>query len=154
MATILESNAVFIDKAKGCGLSQANITRMRDQNIGTLGVLAFACCQPGETPSEDSLKRLIQQPGGAEPTLGEVGSVRRLVFLAQTLAVAEVKASVEGTTDATKKELAPAERSERMSNQKATLVGLSLTGELECSWFLRPGVGHVGEKHSDILASK
>lgn len=133
MATILESNAVFNDKAKGCGLSQANVDRMRAQNISTLGVLAFACCQPGETASEDSLKRLIQQAGGPEPTLGEVGSVRRLVFLAQTLAVAEVKASVEGTSDATKKELAPAERVERMANQKTTLVGLSLSGELECS---------------------
>ena len=64
--------------------------------------------------------------------VGTVSALRRLMFDAQTLAVLFLKSQVEGG-ESSKKELVPAERSERIRKQKQKLVGYDLTGPLECS---------------------
>ena len=71
--------------------------------------------------------------GGVQPTVGVLGSVRRLVFIAQSLAVADMKQQVDGPSESQKKELAPAEREARLTRQRNQLVGLTLNGELECA---------------------
>ena len=59
-----------------------------------------------------------------------VAALRRLVFESQTLAIAQLKSSIE--LDGEKKsELAPSERHVRIQNQRKKLAGLDLTGPLE-----------------------
>ena len=85
--------------------------------------LAFAPCQPGETPSEESLTGLIKTEG-AEPSRGSIAAVRHLVFEAQTLLVSQTKALVENR-EAETKDLAPAERRERIKTQSQRLAGIT-----------------------------
>ena len=55
------------------------------------------------------------------------------MFIAQSLAVADMKQQVDGPSESQRKELAPAEREARITRQRNQLVGLTLTGELECA---------------------
>ena len=132
MTTLLSSEAVFDEKATECGLSAAVLAEIKRQNISNLGTLAFSAGQPGQVATDDMLARLVTI-GGVPPTVGVLGSVRRLVFIAQSLAVADMKQQVDGPSESQRKELAPAEREARIARQRNQLVGLTLSGELECA---------------------
>ena len=131
MASILESTAAFESRAKSCGLSEAEVGVLKTQGVTTLAKLAFAITTPGANPSEDNLRSLINAADPNSVVVGTVSALRRLMFDAQTLAVQFLKSQVEGGEF--KKELVPAERSERIRKQKQKLVGYDLTGPSECS---------------------
>ena len=99
--------------------------------MNTLGKLAFALRPSGESPSEDEIKSLIRE-GSADPPLGSVAALRRLIFESQTLMTAQVRNTIEHK-DEEKRELPAAERAERVKQQAARLAGVRLTGESECS---------------------
>ncbi|CAE7553006.1 ubiad1, partial [Symbiodinium necroappetens] len=130
--TLVESKAVFLERASRVGLPDEAVKRLVDQGIDTMSKLAFAPCQPGETPSEESLTGLIQTEG-AEPSRGSIAAVRHLVFEAQTLLVSQTKALVENR-EAETKDLAPAERRERIKTQSQRLAGITMAGQSECSF--------------------
>ena len=135
MASLTESRAVFKERASEVGLDDATRTLLENQGITTLAKLAFAVGQPGETPTEGALRGMVA--GGGDPgavALGVVSSLRRLIFEAQTLLIAQVKTLVENKVDETKLEMAPAERTHRIADQRGRLVGMTLTGELECGY--------------------
>lgn len=90
MTTLLSSEAVFDEKAAECGVSAAVLAEIKRQNINNLGTLAFSAGQPGQVATDDMLARLCTI-GGIAPTVGVLGSVRRLVFISQSLAVADMK---------------------------------------------------------------
>ena len=130
--TLVESKAVFLERASRVGLPDEAVRRLVVQGIDTMSKLAFAPCQPGETPSEESLTGLIQTEG-AEPSRGSIAAVRHLVFEAQTLLVSQTKALVENR-EAETKDLAPAERRERIKTQAQRLAGITMSGQSECSF--------------------
>ncbi|CAE7464224.1 unnamed protein product [Symbiodinium sp. KB8] len=130
--TLVESKAVFLERASRVGLPDEAVGRLVDQGIDTMSKLAFAPCQPGETPSEESLTGLIKTEG-AEPSRGSIAAVRHLVFEAQTLLVSQTKALVENR-EAETKDLAPAERRERIKTQSQRLAGITMSGQSECSF--------------------
>ena len=70
------------------------------------------------------------------------------MFECQTLCLAHVKASVEDSDR--KVELAPAERNTRVLNQQAKMKGLTLVGQLECSYASYDYVGAMLEKDSPM----
>ena len=128
----LNPKLFFLERASRVGLPDEAVRRLVDQGIDTMSKLAFAPCQPGETPSEESLTGLIQTEG-AEPSRGSIAAVRHLVFEAQTLLVSQTKALVENR-EAETKDLAPAERRERIKTQSLRLAGITMSGQSECSF--------------------
>ena len=135
MASLTESAAVFKERARDVGLDDATRTLLENQGITNLAKLAFSVGQPGETPTEVSVRGLVANGGDpAAVTLGVVSSLRRLIFEAQTLLIAQVKTLVENKVDETKLEMAPAERTHRIAEQRGRLVGMTLSGELECGY--------------------
>ena len=132
MATILESEAAFKTKALEHGLTQAQHTRLVAQGITNLSKLAFAITTPGTPPPDDSLKGLLDDDI-TNVNVGSLSSIRRLTFDAQTLSAAQVKHALAGTDAGRKAELVPAERAQRITDQKTRLAGMDLTGPLECS---------------------
>ena len=133
MASLLtDSEAVLRERAQRVGLPQAAIDRLIAQHITTLAKLAFAPGQPGEQPTDERLKALIQI-GADEPSLGALAAIRHLVFEAQTIMINQTKTMIENKED-TVKEVPPAERRERIKQQALRLQGLALRGNLECSY--------------------
>ncbi|CAE7513159.1 unnamed protein product, partial [Symbiodinium necroappetens] len=102
----------------------------------------------GETPSEESLIGLIQTEG-AEPSRGSIAAVRHLVFEAQTLLVSQTKALVENR-EAETKDLAPAERRERIKTQSQRLAGITMSGQSECSF----ASYELDLQHSTLIVTK
>eukprot|EP00435_Cladocopium_sp_Y103_P035364 s4056_g9.t1 len=132
MATILDSTAAFNARATEHGLTDAQLQRLQRQGITSLSQLAFALTTPGTSPGDDALKGLISD----EPdrvNAGQLASIRRLTFDAQTLSAAQVKHILAGNEAAKKAELVPAERAQRIQNQRDKLAGMELSGPYECS---------------------
>ena len=132
MASILESKAAFKTKALEHGLTEVQVTRLTGQGITNLSKLAFAITTPGTPPPDDSLKGLLADDI-TTVNVGSLSAIRRLTFDAQTLSAAQVKHALAGTDTGRKVELVPAERSQRIADQKTRMAGMDLTGPLECS---------------------
>ena len=135
MSNLTDSEAVFNERAKEVGLDDATVALLTNQGINNLSKLAFSVGQPGDTPTEASIRGLVADGGDlAAVQIGVVASLRRLIFESQTLMISQVKAMVESREDDAKNELAPAERTDRIRRQKDRLRGMELVGELECGY--------------------
>ncbi len=133
IASLLESAASFKSRALNHGLTNAQYLDLTGKGIGSLSKLAFAVTTPGMTPSEDSLRRLLNETSSDTVTLGDLSAIRRLMFDAQTLSVAMVKQAVESNDGQVKSELSPSERSHRVADQKTRPNGISFQGLYERS---------------------
>ena len=137
MASLLNSQASFEERARDCGLSQAEVDVLVNKGLTSLSTFAFSATTPGTTPAEDALRNNLLS--SADPALA---ALRRLMFESQTLAIAQLKSSIE--LDGEKKsELAPSERHARIQNQRKKLTGLDLTGPLENAYSNYTYVGTV-----------
>eukprot|EP00435_Cladocopium_sp_Y103_P025259 s2284_g6.t1 len=132
MATILESEAAFNARAIEHGITRAQQQRLQNHSIVNLSKLAFSITTPGTTPPDDALKQLLADDPDTV-TVGELSSMRRLMFDAQTLSASQIKSVLGGTESSKKAELVPAERATSIQNQKTRLQGFELTGPLEAS---------------------
>ena len=148
MASLLKSEAAFEARAKECGLPNEEVDRLKAAGIVNISLLAFATSAPGTPPSEDQLRNLLRPLAPESLSVGTLAALRHLMFECQTLCLAHVKASVEGTDR--KVELVPAERNARIAAQKARMRGLTLTGPLECSHGSYDYVGQMLEKDSPM----
>ena len=130
MATILDSEAAFAVRATEHGVPRAQLTGLQDAGIVSLSKLAFAVTNPGTVPADEPLKQLISDDPDAV-TVGELSSIRRLMFDAQTLSASQIKSVLGGTESSKKAELVPAERATRIQAHKARRQGMELTGPLD-----------------------
>ncbi|CAE7793625.1 unnamed protein product [Symbiodinium sp. CCMP2592] len=130
MASILKSQAAFEERAKECGLAQAELDVLVRKGLTSLSLLAFSVSTPGEVPQEAELRSILDPTDPTTVPLRALSALRRLMFEAQTLSIAQLKSSIEGEGER-KAELAPAERANRLADQRKRLIGLSLTGPLE-----------------------
>ena len=130
MASLLKSEAAFRERAAECGLNQAEIDRLVDNGVSSLATLAYSLTVPGTPPTEQSLRSLLNEPDPASVPLRALAEMRRLMFESQTLAMSQIRASIEH--DGEKRvELAPAERASRIEDQRQRLKGYDLSGPLE-----------------------
>lgn len=132
MATILESEAAFNARALEHGLTRAQLERLQNQGLTNLSKLAFSLTTPGTVPPDDALKGLLAD-NLDEVTIGQLSSIRRLMFDAQTLCASQIKTTISGADHGRKAELVPAERATRIQQQRTRLQGMELTGPLECA---------------------
>ena len=136
-ATILEPTATFQVQADRAGLSTAYIGAIRASGLGTLGKLAYAISTPGVPPIDVQINTFLDamRPGVAS-SVADVTAMKRIVFEAQTLTIANLRSSLVATDDSAAKKVAPAERSARITAQRLRLQGLDLSGPLEPSFWL------------------
>ena len=133
MGTFLESEEALKARALEVDLSTAEIQAITAGNVTSLVRLAFAVCPPGQTPTDDQVKSLLGAT--ASPPQGTLAAVKRLIFEAHTLVVADIKnKATKSELDKPVTTLAPAERETRIKEQRARLSGLRLRGEEECAY--------------------
>ena len=129
MGTLLESKEALRARGLEVHLTEHEIDAVINAGVNSLARLAFAATPPGTTPTDDQITGLL---GGAlVPNVGTLASLKRLVFEAQTLVVADVKSKVTKKDDAIPANMAPAERENRIFEQRRRLTGLRLRGEEE-----------------------
>lgn len=117
----------FRARALEVNLSEAEVNHLVGNGNDTLARLAFAACLPEQSPTDQQVRDLF--PTAYVPSAGD--SLKRLIFEAQTLVVADVKQKVTKKDDQATVALAPAERESRIKDQRQRLTGLRLRGEEE-----------------------
>lgn len=131
---MLDSEAVFKNRAAEIGLSEVYIRRLGVLGWNTYGKLAFASnYQPGQLDEAPLIKLAEEITLTSPPPVEDLPLIRRLVFESYTLAAADLKARVERKDEDTPRKLAQAERASRHQSQVARLTGLDLSGEMEPS---------------------
>eukprot|EP00439_Symbiodinium_sp_Y106_P042844 s6492_g5.t1 len=93
-ASLLDSKASFKTKVLGHGLPVALFHEaIARRGVATLSKAAYAVGAPGVLPSEDALRNFLNPETPAAAGQGQVPIVRRLTFVAQTLAVSQLRVS-------------------------------------------------------------
>ena len=83
--TLIDSTASFEKRCTGVDESGALLEGLKSQGVRCLSVLAFTIGTPQTAPSDKQYDELAAKIFGADPTLGQVSSLRRLHFEATTL---------------------------------------------------------------------
>ena len=133
MASLLDSQPAFENRAKEHGLPEDLIADLVRRGVNTLNKAAYAVGTPGTPLPEEDLRKLANPTSPATVTDGVLASIRRLLFESQTMSLANLRQQVEVGDGDRKKELPLEEIQSRIKAQKARLRGLELTGALEVS---------------------
>ena len=94
MTSILDSEAHFQKRCDEVGLSDRGKQATFGAGYSTLGRLAFGVGQPGMPVPELEFTRFATNVLGAMATMQDVSSLRRLLFEAQTLVMAQLREQV------------------------------------------------------------
>ena len=134
---LLDSKAAFIKQCKDIGLSDQWTKALCDNDLGTLGKVAYAVSMPGQALQDELVSSFLENVRPTVvPTLSDLTAVKRLVFEAQTFQLASLKSTMTSGESEQARKIAPAERAERIRRQRQQLVGLDLSGPLEAAFFL------------------
>ena len=150
MASVIDSEATFEQQASEAGLSQPWIDALKNNNMATMAKLSFAITTPGTTPTDDSITTFLGRVrAGIVPSIADLSSFKRILFEAQTLMVHHLKSSIKGD-EVSVKRMAPPEREARLTQQRALLRGLDISGPLEPAHSLYDLCSDMIEKNSVI----
>ena len=153
MASVIDSEATFEQQAIEAGLSQPWIDSLKNSGLATMAKLSFAVTTPGTVASDADVTAFLQRlRAGAAPSIADQASFKRILFEAQTLMVHHLKTSIRGD-DVSVKKMAPPEREARLTQQRALLRGLDITGPLEPAHALYDLCSDMIEKNSVIYIS-
>ena len=137
MASGLESKAVFQARARAVGLTDLQIGALQAEDLNTFGDFAYCCSYiPGPGSDEKPFADFVTKLFPGEVSIGLMTKMRRLYFQAHTMALVDLKASIDRTEDQPVRKLAIPERAARHESQKLRLPGINLEGECECSHLL------------------
>lgn len=130
MASQLDSEAHFTQRAEEYGIPNALLANLRNNGVTTMGQLAFAILRPGSEYDEatfDNWVRTINQ--GAAPTLAAMTGLRRLHFESEVILTSRLKAQVESPDPSGPRPIPFAERAARMNVVRNRLTGLYIYGQ-------------------------
>ena len=106
----------------------------------TLGQLGFACGQPGTPLIDAEFQTFAQNTLGALASLSDISVLKRLLFEAHTLTLAQLRETVTNPDAPTTRKLPPVEREAKMRQLKARLTGVVIERQLEPSYELLDSV--------------
>ena len=130
MSILIDSQAQLDSRANEIGVPPAVLTSLKNNGLDTMSKMAYWVGQPGAPLDESALVRELQSITGTRPSVGEVASVKRLVFESQAFTLQVLKSAIEapGSDTATPKKIPPAEKEARLASLRAKITGLLLEG--------------------------
>ena len=130
MVSVLDSEAHFERKAREAGITDPNVAVLKNRGFKTLSQVAYMVSQPG-VPMPESDFATFCSAHFASFSIGEISSLRRLIFESQTLTVASLRLQVSDPDASSKQKMPEAERDVRLENLKRSLPGITIEGHLE-----------------------
>ena len=94
MATLLDSEAQFLQRAKECRLSDLAVRDLSRLGITSFGLLAYSFGQPGQNIADDAFGNWLRQDVNPAITLADSAALKRLLFESHTLVMASLKEQV------------------------------------------------------------
>ena len=93
MVSVLDSEAHFEQKVKEVGITSPNLAVLKNRGFKTLSQVAYMVSQPGVPMPEADFNTFCATHFGSF-SIGEISSLRRLIFESQTLTVASLRLQV------------------------------------------------------------
>ena len=131
MASLLDSEAQFRQRAKECKLSDAALRDLSRLNVSSFGLLAYSFGQPGQNIADEAFNTWVRQEINPAISLADSAALKRLLFESHTLVMASLKEQVVAPDSASTRKVPATERDSKMQNVKATLTGLLIEGPLD-----------------------
>ena len=138
---LVDSKASFLQRCTEVGASDIH-TSLKAEGVETFAQLAYACGTPKEPPSQSAFDTFMAKVLGANPKLGDVGMLKRLMFESSAFVVAALRQSVMGDTE-TPRKLPVAEKAARAVAQKQRLGGLVIERDMVPSYALVDLCSHM-----------
>ena len=129
--SVVDSEAVFLSRAKAVGVTDAVITVLKNAGFDTMGKMACSSAYVPGSSDEAPFLEVIKKALAREPSLIELATLRRLLNESYAASTVEMKTMVEQTEGAPVRKLQPAERAERYREQQRRLSGLQIRGHLD-----------------------
>ena len=130
MATLVDSEAHFGSRCKLIGLDDSVYKELQKLKLDTIGRFAYAVGQPGVLLAESDWQSWLSTtvPG---TSVASAACLRRLLFEAQTILLADLKQQVQNPSET--KPVPEAERERRMTQLRASVPGVIIEGDSEPS---------------------
>ena len=114
MATLLDSEAQFRQRAQECRLSDAALRDLNRLGITSFGLLAYSFGQPGQNIADEAFSTWVRQEVNQAITLADSAALKRLLFESHTLVMASLKEQVVAPDSAASKKVPATERDAKM----------------------------------------
>ena len=131
MASLLDSEAQFKQRARECKLSENGLRDLNRLGINSFGLLAYSFGQPGQNIADDAFNNWVRQEVNPTVILADSAALKRLLFESHTLVMASLKEQVVAPDAAATRKVPATERDSKMENVKASLAGLLIEGPLD-----------------------
>ena len=94
MASLVDSEAQFLDRLNALKVSPGVIQGLRRAGLTSHGALAYAHGQPGQPLNDEAVEAWVTQNVLPSPSIADVAMVNRLLFESQTTVLASLKEQV------------------------------------------------------------
>ena len=131
MASAPDSQPFFEQHALKIGMEQTLLHKFLAGGIKTVSQAAYAATPPGQVLTDDKVTDLCNKLGAHNLSLNQLTVVKRLLFEAQTMSLAHLKASIDQQPESAVRKLPGAERAQRLELQALRLGGLEIRNDLE-----------------------
>ena len=131
MASLLDSEAQFIQRTLDLKLSDELKQGLRRAQLQTLGTLAYARGQPGQHINDEIFSNWITTNILTGASVADIAGAKRLLFEAQTMMMASLQEQVTVSDQSAVKKIPVVERETKMKAIRTKLCGLLIEGALE-----------------------
>ena len=131
MASLLDSEAQFIQRTLDLKLSDELKRSLKTANLQTFGTLAYAHGQPGQNIVDSAFETWLTSNILTGASVADIAGAKRLLFESQTMVLAALQDSVNAPDSSSIKKVPNAERETKMRSLKNRLNGLLIEGPLE-----------------------
>ena len=131
MASLLDSEAQFRQRAKECKLSELALQDLSRLGVTSFGLLAYSFGQPGQNIADDAFNNWVRQEVNPGVTLADCSALKRLLFESHTLVMASLKEQVVAPDSAATRKVPPTERDSKMQHVRNSNAGLLIEGPLD-----------------------
>ena len=131
MASLLDSEAQFRQRAKECRLSDVVLNDLTRLGLTSFGLLAYSFGQPGQNIADDAFNAWLRQDVNQGISIADGAALKRLLFESHTLVMASLKEQAVAPDAAATKKVPPTERDSKMQHVKNSLAGLLIEGPLD-----------------------
>ena len=149
MTSIVDSKAHLAKRCTDMGMSQRALNQLVQNNLDTMGKLAFSIGQPGQPLDNNEFNDYARNTLGALMSQADAAVLKRLVFEGHTLVLGQLRELVTDPNAAANRKLPAIEREHRMTELRQRLAGVVVERLLEPSHELLEAV--MQQKESNQL---
>ena len=131
MASLLDSEAQFVQRTIDLRLSDELKRSLKRAGLQTFGTFAYAHGQPGQNIVDDAFETWVTGQLLTGATIADIAGAKRLLFESQTIVLASLQDQVNASDASAIKRVPVAERESKMRAIKQKLTGLLIEGPLE-----------------------